>query len=104
MTSMTSEYSSAPNAPIPKSRDVCFMSALPPKADMCSALAHICFGPIADIVAASKLFASAWSTGRTREKQQFTGDCSDLRSPLCLWRQRRSALLDDLHEISGCGI
>ena len=23
------------------------------------------------------------STGRTREKQQFTGDCSDLRSPLC---------------------
>jgi hypothetical protein len=27
-----------------------------------------------------------------------------LRSPLCLWRQRRSALLDDLHEISGCGI
>jgi hypothetical protein len=71
------------HAPIPKSRDVCFMSALPPKADMCSALAHVCFGPIADIVAASKLFASAWSTGRTREKQQFTGDCSDLRSPLC---------------------
>ena len=29
MTSMTSEFSSAPNAPIPKSRDVCFMSALP---------------------------------------------------------------------------
>jgi hypothetical protein len=27
------------------------MSALPPKADMCSALAHVCFGPIADIVA-----------------------------------------------------
>jgi hypothetical protein len=25
------------------------MSALPPKADMCSALAHVCFGPIADI-------------------------------------------------------
>src|SRR4029453_19027061 len=24
------------------------MSALPPKADMCSALAHVCFGPIAD--------------------------------------------------------
>src|SRR5215813_10306563 len=25
------------------------MSALPPKADMCSATAHVCFGPIADI-------------------------------------------------------
>jgi hypothetical protein len=25
------------------------MSALLPKADMCSALAHVCFGPIADI-------------------------------------------------------
>jgi hypothetical protein len=25
------------------------MSALPPKADMCSALANVCFGPIADI-------------------------------------------------------
>ena len=24
-------------------------SALPPKADMCTALAHVCFGPIADI-------------------------------------------------------
>src|SRR5262245_31978999 len=25
------------------------MSALPPKADMCSALGYVCFGPIADI-------------------------------------------------------
>jgi hypothetical protein len=25
------------------------MSALPPKADMCSATAHVCFGPKADI-------------------------------------------------------
>jgi hypothetical protein len=25
------------------------ISALPPKADMCSALAHVCFGPKADI-------------------------------------------------------
>ena len=31
------------------------MSALPPKADMCGALAHVCFGPIADIVATSTL-------------------------------------------------
>jgi hypothetical protein len=25
------------------------MSALPPKADMCGARGHVCFGPIADI-------------------------------------------------------
>jgi hypothetical protein len=25
------------------------MSALPPKADMCGAVPHVCFGPIADI-------------------------------------------------------
>ena len=30
-------------------RDVQGMSALPPIADMCSAEAHVCFGPIADI-------------------------------------------------------
>jgi hypothetical protein len=29
------------------------MSALPPKADMCSARAHVCFGPKADSCAAS---------------------------------------------------
>ena len=26
------------------------MSALPPKVDVCGALAHVCFGPVADIV------------------------------------------------------
>ena len=31
-------------------RDAEAMSALPPKADVCGALAHVCFGPIADIV------------------------------------------------------
>jgi hypothetical protein len=31
----------------------CSPSALPPKADMCGALAYVCFGPIADIVSSS---------------------------------------------------
>ena len=31
-------------------RDAGAMSALPPKADMCSAPAHVCFVPIADII------------------------------------------------------
>jgi hypothetical protein len=32
------------------------MSALPPKADMCSALAHVCFGPKADITISLNYF------------------------------------------------
>jgi hypothetical protein len=38
------------------------MSALPPKADICSALAHVCFGPKADIEHAS--LPAIRSTGR----------------------------------------
>src|SRR5262245_12122528 len=35
------------------------MSALPPKADMCSALADVCFGPKADIGPSYSITASA---------------------------------------------
>ena len=37
-----------------KKADMCqmVMSALPPKADMCGALPHVCFGPKADILRA----------------------------------------------------
>jgi len=35
------------------------MSALPPKADMCGANRHVCFGPIADIGSAPR-----WEGGR----------------------------------------
>src|SRR5262249_61287533 len=31
------------------------MSALPPKADICSAQAHVCFGPIADSCSAARV-------------------------------------------------
>src|SRR5215475_11037252 len=41
------------------------MSALPPKADMCSALAHVCFGPKADIVT---LFDHLVGTGEQRRR------------------------------------
>jgi hypothetical protein len=34
---------------------------LPPKADMCSALAHVCFVPKADI--AEKMIEAAWGLG-----------------------------------------
>jgi hypothetical protein len=44
------------------------MSALPPKADMCSALAYVCFGPKADSCSAAKgsLFDNFVSAGKER--------------------------------------
>jgi len=36
------------------------MSALPPKADMCAALAYVCFGPKADIRSTSDEHSDAW--------------------------------------------
>src|SRR5262245_5834238 len=39
----------APNSDRESELPQTVMSALPPKADMCSALAHVCFGPKADI-------------------------------------------------------
>src|SRR5215469_650596 len=41
------------------------MSASPPKADMCSALAHVCFGPEADISYSITSSASASTVGDT---------------------------------------
>jgi hypothetical protein len=52
------------------------MSALSPKADMCGALAYVCFGPKADI---------AWTifgrVGRLRALHKFSSECGD-RPPL----------------------
>src|SRR5262245_16506539 len=36
------------------------MSALPPKADMCGAIAYVCYGPIADIANAVTLVPLTW--------------------------------------------
>src|SRR5262249_33157167 len=40
------------------------MSALSPEADMCGALAHVCFGPIADSCTAAKNRYSITSSAR----------------------------------------
>jgi hypothetical protein len=40
------------------------MSALPPKADICGALAHVCFGPEADIIVQKMLTSEAESVSR----------------------------------------
>jgi hypothetical protein len=45
------------------------MSALHPKADMCSALAYICFGPIADILKSHRLQQSRRPRIRFLQKQ-----------------------------------
>jgi|RhiMetStandDraft_4_1073278.scaffolds.fasta_scaffold01442_4 hypothetical protein len=38
------------------------MSALPPKADMCSALAHVCFGPIPVIASKYQEFGRSFGS------------------------------------------
>jgi hypothetical protein len=45
------------------------MSALPPKADMCSALAYVCFGPIADM----RLFDDLIGCGEQRGRGESAG-------------------------------
>src|SRR5262245_54096509 len=45
----------------PEHRRYC-MSALPPKADMCIAQPHVCFGPIADMASYSRTSSARAST------------------------------------------
>jgi hypothetical protein len=52
------------------------MSALPPKADMCSATAHVCYGPIADIghrhsIISSALASKVGATARVIRSGQY---------------------------------
>jgi hypothetical protein len=49
------------------------MSALPPKADMCGALAHVCFGPIADIARHSILVGTRNQRRRDRQAEHLRG-------------------------------
>src|SRR5262249_39483758 len=49
MCAAKSDVRFAPNSDRESRHPQTVMSALPPKADMCSAPAHVCFGPIADI-------------------------------------------------------
>jgi hypothetical protein len=50
------------------------MSALPPKADMCGAQAHVCFGPIADMTASFDYFVgSVQQTKWHSDAQHFGG-------------------------------
>jgi hypothetical protein len=49
------------------------MSALPPKADMCSATAHVCFGPIADMFGLFDHLVGAGKHGRRNGKAEILG-------------------------------
>ena len=64
------------------------MSALPPKADMCGALAHVRFVPIADIWPAQD-----WSRNNSRARQNHPdfGELARLRIDF----YRPAMLLDD---------
>jgi hypothetical protein len=50
------------------------MSALPPKADMCDALAHVCFGPKADIaILLNQLIGNGEHARRNGQPEPFSG-------------------------------
>ena len=59
-------------------RDAKAMSALPPKADMCSALAHVRFVPIADIEGQALLLPRSACTGGHRRGRVTSGAASIL--------------------------
>jgi len=64
------------------------MSALPPKADMCGALLHVCYGPIADIIdvllstAAIRVHRQRERRRRSNQEEYFYG-ASTLRPRNC---------------------
>ena len=64
------------------------MSALPPKADMCSALADVCFGPKADI---GTIMSVQGERGSARQNDPDFGELARLRIDL----DRAAVLLHD---------
>jgi hypothetical protein len=69
------------------------MSALPPKADMCSALAYVCFGPKAHIPAAARQFSILNYSARLASAviERVSGD-SCPRGPVARSQQTRDLL------------
>src|SRR5262245_44580240 len=83
------------------------MSALPPKADMCSALAHVCFGPKADIRPHSidQFISAAEQRLRHDEAERLGGREVDYKLILgrrLHWQVGRLLALEDAIDIAGC--
>src|SRR6476660_433421 len=57
------------------------VSALPPKADMCSAIAHVCFGPIADMAQTQVQFFISSRTDGLRRLHQMAVTAIQTREP-----------------------
>jgi hypothetical protein len=59
------------------------MSALPPKADMCSAAVHVCFGPIADMTIHFQMATADVGLGqkRTNDKSILKPQVDGERGP-----------------------
>jgi len=66
------------------------MSALPPKADMCVALAYVCFGPIADILLVTR---SANAGGRSPRAPIRSRPCTS-RQELGVDQTNRESQID----------
>ena len=67
------------------------MSALPPKADMCGAQAHVCFGPIADIRQCKRhvrFLAFGWGTHVFNQRGALSQTHASCANHSCSVRQK----------------
>jgi hypothetical protein len=67
------------------------MSALPPKADMCGASGHVCFGPIANIPATARQFRNYSARLASAVIERVSGE-SCPRGPAARSQQTRNLL------------
>jgi hypothetical protein len=59
------------------------MSALPPRADMCSAIHHVCFGPIADITLFDHFVSTGDQRGGNSEAERLCSSEIDCQLVFC---------------------
>jgi len=83
------------------------MSALPPKADMCSAVVHVCFGPKADIKLLDHLIGAGEQSGGHCQAECRCGFQID-RQFVFVWRLHRQIsrflALEDAIDITGSAV
>ena len=72
------------------------MSALPPSADMCSALAHVCFGPKADISEQTPKLSYLFFVGRAASPRTCRR-CQDHLHYRTHGKHAREMLVEDSH-------
>ena|SRR6186713_1348224 len=77
------------------------MSALPPKADVCGALACVCYGPIADIELFNDLTGNLLNVSGYRQAQSLCGSQVDQQFEFCRLLHRDVAWVCALQDFVG---